>query len=154
MKEEVLEWLKVKMEELEFELKALKTIMALLDTSQQALIGERIEEVRIGRRRVAKVYIGDTYVRATFESSIVLPLEVKEYLRSVEEDIKVLQAKMGSEGELAKLLIRERPDGAIAEIRIENLQSTIEVIKAKAALKYAVEITYQLLKAKEMEEIA
>ncbi len=150
-REEVLEWLKVKVEELEFELRALRTIISLLDTTQQALVGERVEDVRIGRRRVARVYIGDTYVRATFESPLTLPVEVREYLKSVEGDLKALQAKTGVEGELARLLIRERPDGSIAEIRIENLQSTIEVIKAKAALKYAIEVTHQLLKAKSKE---
>jgi hypothetical protein len=150
-KEEVLEWLRSRVEELEFELKALKTIMAILDSGQQALVGERVEEVKIGRRRVARVYIGDTYVRVVFENPVVLPVEVKEYLRSVEEDIRVLQAKSGVEGELARLLIREKPDGSTAEIRIENLQSTIEAIKAKAALKYSVEVTYQVLKARERE---
>jgi hypothetical protein len=150
-KEEVLEWLRSKVEELEFELKALKTIMAILDSGQRALVGERVEEVKIGRRRVARVYIGDAYVRVAFENPVVLPVEVKEYLRSVEEDIRVLQAKSGVEGELARLLIREKPDGSTAEIRIENLQSTIEAIKAKAALKYSVEVTYQVLKARERE---
>jgi hypothetical protein len=150
-KEEVLEWLRSRVEELELELKALKTIMAILDSGQQALVGERVEEVKIGRRRVARVYIGDTYVRVVFENPVVLPVEVKEYLRSVEEDIRVLQAKSGVEGELARLLIREKPDGSTAEIRIENLQSTIEAIKAKAALKYSVEVTYQVLKARERE---
>jgi len=90
-------------------------------------------------------------VRVAFENPVVLPVEVKEYLRSVEEDIRVLQAKSGVEGELARLLIREKPDGSTAEIRIENLQSTIEAIKAKAALKYSVEVTYQVLKARERE---
>jgi hypothetical protein len=150
-KEEVLEWLRSRVEELELELKALKTIMAILDSGQQALVGERVEEVKIGRRRVARVYIGDTYVRVAFENPVVLPVEVIEYLRSVEEDIRVLQAKSGVEGELARLLIREKPDGSTAEIRIENLQSTIEAIKAKAALKYSVEVTYQVLKARERE---
>ena len=155
-REEVLEWLKARVGELEFELKVLKTIVALLDTTQKALVGERVEDVKIGKRRVARVYIGDTYVRVAFETPLVMPLEVKEYLKSVEEDLRVLQAKTGSEGELARLSIRERPDGSIAEVRIENLQSTIEIVKAKAALKYAVEVAHQLLKAKdrEIEEVA
>ncbi len=155
-REEVLEWLKARVGELEFELKVLKTIVALLDTTQKALVGERVEDVKIGKRRVARVYIGDTYVRVAFETPLVMPLEVKEYLKSVEEDLRVLQARTGSEGELARLSIRERPDGSIAEVRIENLQSTIEIVKAKAALKYAVEVAHQLLKAKdrEIEEVA
>ena len=45
-REEVLEWLKSKVEELELELRALKTIAAILDTGQQALVGERVEEVK------------------------------------------------------------------------------------------------------------
>jgi DnaJ-class molecular chaperone len=155
-REEVLEWLKARVGELEFELKVLKTIVALLDTTQKALVGERVEDVKIGKRRVARVYIGDTYVRVAFETPLVMPLEVKEYLKSVEEDLRVLQARTGSEGELARLSIRERPDGSVAEVRIENLQSTIEIVKAKAALKYAVEVAHQLLKAKdrEIEEVA
>lgn len=155
-REEVLEWLKARVGELEFELKVLKTIVALLDTTQKALVGERVEDVKIGKRRVARVYIGDTYVRVAFETPLVMPLEVREYLKSVEEDLRVLQARTGSEGELARLSIRERPDGSIAEVRIENLQSTIEIVKAKAALKYAVEVAHQLLKAKdrEIEEVA
>jgi DnaJ-class molecular chaperone len=155
-REEVLEWLKARVGELEFELRVLKTIVALLDTTQKALVGERVEDVKIGKRRVARVYIGDTYVRVAFETPLVMPLEVKEYLKSVEEDLRVLQARTGSEGELARLSIRERPDGSIAEVRIENLESTIEIVKAKAALKYAVEVAHQLLKAKdrEIEEVA
>jgi len=155
-REEVLEWLKARVGELEFELKVLKTIVALLDTTQKALVGERVEDVKIGKRRVARVYIGDTYVRVAFETPLVMPLEVKEYLKSVEEDLRVLQARTGSEGELARLSIRERPDGSVAEVRIENLESTIEIVKAKAALKYAVEVAHQLLKAKdrEIEEVA
>lgn len=150
-KEEVLEWLKAKVEELEIELKALKTILALLDSSSQTLAGEKVEEVKIGRRRVAKIYVGDTYVRASFENPVVLPVEVKEYLRSVEDDIRMLQVRSGVEGELAKLVVKEKPDGSVAEVRIENIQSTVEAIKAKAALKYAIEITYQLIKAKARE---
>jgi len=150
-REEVLEWLRAKIEELELELKFLKGILALLDSSQQVLVGERVEDVKIGRRRVARLHVGEGYVRVTFESPIVLPSEVREYLRSVEEDLRVLQAKSGAEGELARLVVREKPDGSVAEVRLENLQSAIEVIKAKAALKYSVEITYQLLKAREKE---
>lgn len=155
-REEVLEWLRAKVEELELELRALKTIISLLDTSSQVLVGERVEDVKIGRRRIARLHMGDNYVRVVFENPVTLPTEVKEYLRSVEEDIRTLQAKSGAEGELAKLVVKEKPDGAIAEVRIENLQSTIESIKAKAALKYAVEVTYQLLRAreKELEEMA
>jgi len=56
-KEEVLEWLRSRVEELELELKALKTIMAILDSGQQALVGERVEEVKIGRRSLHRRYI-------------------------------------------------------------------------------------------------
>lgn len=150
-KEEVLEWLRGKVESLEFELKVFKTILSFLESGQQPLLGEKVEEVKVGRRRVARVFIGEGYVRLSYDTPVVLPNEIKEYLNSVREDIRTLQARSGAEGDLVNLVIRERPDGAVVEVRLENLQSTVEVIKAKAALKYAVEATYQLLKAKEKE---
>ncbi|MFN4046226.1 MAG: hypothetical protein ACK4H7_02670, partial [Acidilobaceae archaeon] len=97
-KEEVLEWLRGKVESLEFELKVFKTILSFLESGQQPLLGEKVEEVKVGRRRVARVFIGEGYVRLSYDTPVVLPNEIKEYLNSVREDIRALQARSGAEG--------------------------------------------------------
>ncbi|MEM2224457.1 MAG: hypothetical protein QXG64_07805 [Acidilobaceae archaeon] len=150
-KEEVVEWLKDEIAKLERRLKALKTILALLETSRDYVIGERVEDVKVGKKKLARIHLGEDYVRLVFETPVALPSEIREYLSSVEEDLRTLQVRSGFEGELAKVSYKEKPEGTIIEVRIDNLQSTIELIKARAALKYAAEATHQLLKAMSKE---
>ncbi|MEB3859907.1 MAG: hypothetical protein LRS43_01710 [Desulfurococcales archaeon] len=151
-REEVLEWAKKRIEELEVELRVLKAIVSMIETPGRPVMGEKVEEVKAGRKRIARVYRGDSYVRMVPEVPLPLPIEVKEYLESVVREIRDSQARAGvPEEERAKLYVRERPDQSILEAGIENLYSTIDLIKARAALKYSAELAYQVYKSSQSE---
>lgn len=148
-REELLEWIDERINELEVELKVLKAIKQLLEEPGGPLHGEKSEDVRVGKRRIARIYRGEDYVRLVFDYPTALPPEIREYLNGVEGELRSSQAKSGVEsGELARLAIRERPDGTLAEIKFENLHSTIELLKVKAALKYSAEMTYHIDRAR------
>ena len=147
--EEVIVWVKRRIKELEAELKVLRTILAQFEAGFiEAPLNpaEKVEEYKIGKRLVAKIYIGDNYVRMVpaFEAS--LPGEIEEYIKSFVEELSESQAKKGAE-ETATLKTIVLPDGRLREIRIENLARTLDKLKAKATLKYAAELLYRIYKS-------
>ncbi len=150
-REEVIEYLRRRVRELEEELAMLKALLEVVEKggiSTGALPGEKVEEVKVGRRRVAKLYRGETHMRLVLEEPLPMPEEVEAYLRSVEDEIRGAQARSGAveAQDLARLAIEEGP-GGVVEIRFTGLYSTIEHIKARAALKYAAETLYEFARA-------
>lgn len=151
-KETLEAYLRKRIGELEEELKALKAMLDYIEDAGRPSPTEREEEVKVGRRRVARLYRGESYVRVVPEVPMALPKEVREYLDSVEAEIKAYQARDaqeagGPQGEGVKLIIRDRPDGSVAEVKFDGLYSTLEFLKAKAALKYSMEVSYEVYKA-------
>ncbi|MEB3806708.1 MAG: hypothetical protein GSR73_04245 [Desulfurococcales archaeon] len=154
-REEVVSWIKHRIEELENELKMLKSILYHYEEGApgRLSIDEKVEEVKVGRRRIARLYIGDNYVRIVPEFEMVLIGDMKEYLDEIIDEIREKQVKEGvEEQDQAKLTIRERTNGSIKEIIISNIEGIAEVIKAKAALKYVAELAWEIYKAKEKSE--
>lgn len=147
-KEDLEAYVRKRVEELEEELRVLKTLLEYLEDAGKASPTERVEDVKVGRRRVARILRGDSYVRSVPELPMALPREIKEYLQTVEAEIRSYQARSGSgPGEGVKLIVKERPDGTVAEIKFDGLFTTLEVLKAKAALKYAMETAYEVYRA-------
>ncbi|MCE4612754.1 MAG: hypothetical protein F7C07_02845 [Desulfurococcales archaeon] len=153
-REEIVEWVKKRIVELEEELRILKSLLSMIESPGRPIMGEKVEEVKAGRRRIARVYRGDSYVRMVPELPLPLPLEVREYLESVVREIRESQARAGvPEDERARLYVKERPDNSVSEVGIENLYSTIDIIKARAALKYSAELAYQVYKSAQEEDV-
>ncbi len=145
-KEDLEAFLRKRVQELEEELRTLKALLEYIEDAGKLSPTERAEDVKVGRRRVARVLRGESYVRAVPEVPMALPREVREYLQTVEAEIRAYQAKSDA-GEGVKLVIRERPDGTVAEVKFDGLFTTLEVLKAKAALKYAMETAYEVYRA-------
>lgn len=147
-KETLEAYLKKRIQELEEELSALKALLDYIEDAGKASPAERPEDIKVGRRRVARLLRGEGYVRVVPEVPMALPKEVREYLSTVEAEIKAYQGREGGdEGGGVKLTIRDRPDGSVAEIKFDGLYSTLEFLKAKAALKYAMEVSYEVYRA-------
>ncbi|MGC8573336.1 MAG: hypothetical protein C0171_03960 [Caldisphaera sp.] len=152
-KDELIEWLRKKLEDLKEETRIIETLLNYIEDSSKQNINEKSEEVKIGRRKIGKIYRGEGYVRLVPDLPIPLPQELKEYLETVEGELKSTQIKNGlQDQDQVKLIIKERPDASISEIRFENLNTTIEMLKAKAALKYTAEVSYQIYKAQSKGE--
>ncbi len=148
-KEDLEAYVRKRIEELEEELRVLKTLLEYLEDAGKASPTERSEDVKVGRRRVARILRGEGYVRVVPEVPLALPREIREYLQTVEAEIRSYQARSGgpSEGEGVRLYVKERPDGTVAEVKFDGLFTTLEVLKAKAALKYAIETAYDVYRA-------
>jgi len=153
-KGDVERWLRDRIAELEEELSYLKALLAMLSGDQggeadprRVRPGERVEEVRVGRRRIARVFKGEDYVRLAPLELLALPGEARAYLEEVVAEIRAEQARSGHEEGLARLEIRESEERGLVEARIEGLKNTLEVIKAKAALKHVAEVAWQYTRA-------
>ncbi len=153
-KDEIIEWVKKRIEELEAELKVMKGIISMIEDRGRISVSEKVEEIKMGRRRIARLYRGEDYIRLVPDFPMPLPQEVRKYLENVEEEINAIQEKQGDlpRDDRARLVIEEKPDNSIAEIKFINLYNTIELLKAKAALKYAAELSYQVYKLAEKGE--
>ena len=154
-KEELVEYLKRRIEELEHELRILKTILVYVDPSavlsqeEEFDSSERLEDIRVGKKTVAKIGIGESYVRIVFGFPAFMPEDVREYLESVVQEIGERQAVDGTPPEeRARLETKTGPGGELRMLVIHNLYTALEKVKAKAALKYVSEILYQLSKKK------
>jgi len=151
-KEEIVEYLRNHIKELEEELKILRTLLAKLEPSaveEEFDPSERVEEIRISRKTVAKLGIGEDYIRVILKFPTTLPDDIKTYLESTIEEINNRQALEGvSPDERAYLEVKRGPDKTVREIRIRNLYTPLEGVKAKAALKYSVELLYKISKKK------
>ncbi len=150
-KEELIAWLRNKIEELEEELRMLREMLSMLEGGSGWKPGEKPEEVKVGRRRIAVVYRGDNYVRVVPNYPMPNAAEIRSYLEEILNEIREIQARAGASdvGELAKLSVKTSPDDAIIEIVYENLHTAVELLKAKAALKHVVDLGWQIYKAKE-----
>ncbi len=148
-KEDLEAYVRKRVEELEEELRVLRTLLEYLEDSGKASPTERPEDVKVGRRRVARIFRGESYVRAVPELPLALPREIREYLQTVEAEIRSYQSRSGGAGtgEGVKFSVKERPDGTVAEVKFDGLFTTLEVLKAKAALKYAMETAYEVYRA-------
>lgn len=147
-KEEIVEWLKSRIEELENEIRVLKSILAMMEGGGGARPGERVEEVKLGRRRVARLYRGEDYVRLVPEFPMVLTGDIRSYLNSIVSEIVESQARQGvPEEERARLEVKESPEGSVSEVRVEGLKSTLDTLKARAALKFAAEMAWEVYRA-------
>ena len=152
-KEDLEAYLKRRIAELEEELRSLRSLLEYIEDAGKVSPTERVEEVKSGRRRIARLMIGEGYVRAVPDLPLGLPRELRDYLETVEGELRAYQSKLGQhEGEGARLSIRERPDGTVAEVRFDGLLSTLEVLKAKGALRYAMETAYEIYRAQAREE--
>lgn len=146
-KGEAIELLKKEIRRLERKLAAYRAILQMLEGGEEAS-QEKGEEIRVGRKRVGRLVVGEDFVKLIIEAP-QLPQLVAEYLNGLEKDLRELQMRSGTaEGEsLAKISVKERHNEV--EVRIDNIYTTIELIKAKAGLKYAAEATHEIMKAKE-----
>ena len=150
-RDEVIARLRERLAELEEEVRLIKSILAALE---QATVGppspsEKMEEVRVGKKKIARLYYAEGYVRLRPDFPMSLPSEVWAYLEATVGEIRERQEKEGVDQEEQVRLRRiDGPDGAVAEIRIENLHTTIDHIKARAALKYVAELAYDLYRAR------
>ncbi len=155
-REELIEWIKQKITILEEELKILKTLLAVVEqgyAEPEVNPSEKVEDVKVGKKVIAKVYRGEGYVRAVPKFPAGLPSDVEEYLEAFVEEIKDKQAREGVEPEdRAVLQVKTRPDGSVAEIRISNISTTLDMLKAKATLKYAIELLYRFYKARKEKQ--
>ena len=148
--EEVIEYVKRRIEELERELAILRSLLVMLGASETEEPidfdpNEKTEEVKISRKVIAVIGIGSDYVRVVPKFQASLPREVEDYLASVVEEIAERQARQGvEEEERASLEVRAAPSGEVREIRITRVTTPLEKVKAKAALKYVMELTYQI----------
>ncbi len=156
---ELEQWLRERIAQLEEELRYLRSLLELVSGGsgerpdpRRPRPGERSEEVRVGRKRIARVFRGEDYVRLAALEPLALPQDVREYLEGVVSEIRAQQARQGREERLAQLEIRTRPDGSIEEIIVSNVHATLEAIKAKAALKHAAETAYLYTRAAERGE--
>lgn len=153
-KEEIIAWLRSKIDELENEIRTLKSILELMEGGESWKPGERPEEVKIGRRKIAILYRGDYYVRIVPQYPMPDIPEIRSYLEHILNEIREIQARTGVETgeELAKLNIKNDPEGLITEILFENLYSAVELLKAKAALKHSTEVGWHIYKARDKEQ--
>ena len=151
-REEVIEWVKKRLESLENEIRMLRSILAHYEEPGRLSPEEKIEELKIGRRRIARIYIGEGYVRLVPEFEMPLPLDIRSYLEEVIEEIRERQSKERSREDSVKLVIKERASGTVKELVIENIEGVTESIKAKAALKYVAELAWDIVKARRKEE--
>ena len=155
-RERIIEYLKNRVRELEEELEVLRRLLELAEkgAAADALPGERLEEIKVGRKRVARLFKGDSYMRLVFEEPVPLPEEVEAYLRSVEEELREQQAKSGDvEGDaLARMSLEYGPGGGVVEVRFSGLYTTIDHLKVRAALKYAAETVHVIVKARSRGE--
>ncbi|MCS7107780.1 MAG: hypothetical protein NZ902_06755, partial [Acidilobaceae archaeon] len=89
---DVVLWLREEIARLERRLEVLRALLALLEQRELSpVLGERVEEVRVGRRRIARVMTGEDYVRLAFTVPMQLSKEIREYLQGIEEELKALQ---------------------------------------------------------------
>jgi len=158
-KEEIVEYLKRRIEELENEIRILRSILARIDPTAVGPAeeeardpSERVEEVRVGKRTVAIVGMGSDYVRLKFKFPAVIPEEIREYIESVVAEIAERQAIDGvPPDERARLELKTAPDGTVSSIYVVNLGTTLEKVKTKAALKYVAELVYQIHRKRDRE---
>lgn len=155
-KARIIEWLRSRIKDLEEELEAMKALLDIVEKGgsvDSMLPGERSEDLKIGRRRIARLFKGETHVRISFEYPQILPEEVEAYLKNVEEELRSLQARTGGVvGEdLATLHVVRSTDGRVKELWFKGLYTTVEHLKAKAALKYAAETIHYISKAVDRE---
>ncbi len=147
-REEIIGWVRSRIEELENELRILKSILSMMEGGGGARPGERVEEVRIGRRRIARLYRGEDYVRLVPEFPMALTGDVRSYLEGIVAEITETQARQGiPEEERARLDVKESLNGSIAEIHVGGLDFTLAVLKARAALKFIAETAWEVHKA-------
>lgn len=153
-KEEIITWLRSRIEELENELRVMRSMLELMEGGEGWKPGERPEEVKVGRRKIAVLYRGDYYVRIVPQYPMPDVSEIKSYLENILNEIREIQARTGVETgeELAKLNIKSSPEGFVTEISFENLYSAVELLKAKAALKHSVEVGWHIYKARDKEQ--
>ncbi len=153
-KAELALWLRERVAQLEDELRYLRALLEAISGGgggerdpRRARPGERVEEVRVGRRRIARVFKGEDYVRLAPLVPLVFPREVRGYIDAVIGEIRAEQARAGREDRLARLEVRSTPDGGLEEILVDGLHNTLEQIKAKTALKHAAELAWQYTRA-------
>ncbi len=155
-KEELVEWIKIRIEQLEEELRMLRSMLARLEPGvveeEDFDPNEKIEEIKVRRKVIAKIGIGEDYVRAIFKFEASLLDDIRKYIESIVEEVSDKQAKEGVPAEeQASLIVKNTPDGHIKEIRVINVYTPLEKVKAKAALKYAVQLLYDIAKRKKEE---
>ncbi|MCE4629257.1 MAG: hypothetical protein F7C82_03165 [Desulfurococcales archaeon] len=153
-KEEVISWIKQRLEELENEIRILRSILAHYEQASSGRISpdEKVEEIKAGRRRIARLYIGENYIRLVPEFDIVLVGDLKEYLEETVEEIKAKQSREGiDERDQVKLIVKEKATGGVREIIISNIEGISEIIKSKAALKYIAELAWDIYKARDRD---
>ncbi len=145
-REELLSVARSKVERLEKELRFWRSILSMLEGGEGWRPGERPEELRVGRRRIAVLYRGEDYVRVVPSFPMPDLAELRTHLNFVLNEIRELQVRTGS-AEKASLEVRKGPEGSVIEIRYEGLGSAVELLKAKAALKHAVSVAWEVYRA-------
>jgi hypothetical protein len=139
-------WLKRKIIEAEEEIQYYKAMLSILEGTlpiSPPMPGEKSEDIKVGKKRIATIFRGDGYVRSSSSFKAFLTSDMKEYITNVVNEIKTMQ---GEEPTIT-LDIRENPDGSLREIRVEGLQSTVEELRIIGAMKYVLQTLYYQYKA-------
>jgi hypothetical protein len=153
---ELLAWLREEIDRCEERLSMLRRILALVERDGgdadplATRPGETLEIVKNGKRRIARLFRGEDYVRLAPVERLALPREAREYLETVVEEIRGEQARRGEAR--AELKLREDPVRGVIEILITGLDATLHMLKAKAALKHTAEVAWQYTKARRRKE--
>lgn len=143
---ELLALVRRRVERLERELRLWRQLLELLEGGDGWRPGEKPEEVKVGRTRVAVIYRGEDYVRMVPSVRVPDARDVRSYLEEILSEIREMQAR-GDAPTLARLEVRRGPDGSIAEILYSDLHSAVELLKAKAALKHVAHLAWEIIKA-------
>lgn len=142
--EHALGLIRKRIRELEEELEALKTIYAELAGADP---GEYVEDVVADGETIARVYIGEDYVRMMLLAIPELSEETKKYLEEKVRMIRDAQRMRGENPEAtATILYPPDPSSWHPTIMIEGLHGVDDVKKAKSALEYAALTEWDLRK--------
>ncbi|MCE4614956.1 MAG: hypothetical protein F7B60_05465 [Desulfurococcales archaeon] len=139
-------WLKRRIVEIEEELHYYKAMLSILEGTipiSPPMPGEKSEDLKVGKKRIAIIFRGDGYVRSSPSFKAFLNAELKDYVNNVVNEIKTMQ---GEESTIT-FEVKENPDGSLREVRVEGLQSTVEELRIIGAMKYILQTLYYQYKA-------
>ena len=147
-REDVVQRLRERLVELEEEIRLIKSILALLGEERRPpRPDERVEEIRQGKKKIGVLYIGKDYVRMVPEGEAIVTEDLRVYLESLVEELRLRQKRMGiisDDEEGISLEIKTGPGGELYEIVVSGIRDTREFVKVHAALRYTATVLYEI----------
>ena len=144
--DELIAFLKEEIERCEERIRFYKELLMRLQPNGWK-VGEKIEEVREKRKKYGMIYMGEDYVRAVPNFPMPRVAEIENYIKNMVNEIREMQARIGGDGPLAKYEIEGDP--IVQEIKISNLFTAVEKVRAKAFLKTALMSGYEIYEAQQ-----